>query len=350
MTTLSPLKRLENRQRAAKYRGHQASHGLTIGAAIDSALQNPGFDYVATVGSDEQMKSNLAYGGALVPIGTIADPFGRPILTPSEMFVTEVEMTLPQTTIPARTDDDHSTGSVTGGLSFSTRAESFATTASRIETEQVTIDSYINSAAVYLTQELLDDGPGVRKLLEQAAFDEMRAEKERQRFSGTGVGEGEGIINSNPATINVSRQTGNNITEQDVKAMRKRCFNYAASAWYANPDTITELEELYITFSTLGAAPMLTHSGGQAFLSGRPLYLTERCSALGTAGDLVLADFSQMVEGNYSQETVESIHVRFIEHESILRFSFRYDCRSLWRAALTPENGANTLSPFVVLN
>lgn len=350
MTTLSPQKRRENRQRAEKYRGHREPQGMTIGAAIGAALRHPDMEFLATAaGGDEQHGQSTAWGEALLPPASIADPFGRPILTPTEFFVSEVDMSGPQAKIPARTDNDHSTGSVTGGLSFSTRAETFATTATRIETEQVTIDSHINSAAVYLTDELLQDGQGVRKLLTDAAFAEMRAEKERQRISGTGAGEGEGVL-SCPASINLTRQTASNITEQDVKAMRKRCYNYTASAWFANPDTITELEELYITFSTLSAAPMLTHSGGQAFLSGRPLFLTERCSALGTAGDLILADFSQMVEGNYSQETVESIHVRFLNHESIMRFSFRYDCRSLWRAALTPEKGANSLSPFVVLN
>ena len=43
------------------------------------------------------------------------------------------------------------------------------------------------------------------------------------------------------------------------------------------------------------------------------------------------------------------MHVKFIEEEQTFRWSLRTDGQPLWRTALTPYKGTNTLSPFVAL-
>jgi hypothetical protein len=44
-----------------------------------------------------------------------------------------------------------------------------------------------------------------------------------------------------------------------------------------------------------------------------------------------------------------SIHVNFIYDETCFRFVMRCDGQPWWNLVLTPENGVNTLAPFVVL-
>jgi hypothetical protein len=44
------------------------------------------------------------------------------------------------------------------------------------------------------------------------------------------------------------------------------------------------------------------------------------------------------------------MHVAFTTDETAFRAVYRVDGAPMWRVALTPFKGANTLSPFVVLN
>jgi len=96
--------------------------------------------------------------------------------------------------------------------------------------------------------------------------------------------------------------------------------------------------------------PYFLTSGGQETLDGRPIYFTEHAKNLGTVGDLVLANWSQYLEGEYQgMQQAESIHVRFVSAERAFRFYKRNDGRTWWRSALTPKNSAPTLSPFLTL-
>ena len=58
---------------------------------------------------------------------------------------------------------------------------------------------------------------------------------------------------------------------------------------------------------------------------------------------------SEYLDGTYMPlQSVESVHVRFVEHERAFKFWQRGDGTPWWSSVLTPRNGA-TLSPFVVL-
>jgi hypothetical protein len=83
---------------------------------------------------------------------------------------------------------------------------------------------------------------------------------------------------------------------------------------------------------------------------GRPLIFSEYMQALGTLGDLTLINWTQYLEGTYQPlQSAESIHVRFVNAERAFRFMLRNDAAPWWRSALTPKNGADTLSPYVAL-
>jgi hypothetical protein len=85
-------------------------------------------------------------------------------------------------------------------------------------------------------------------------------------------------------------------------------------------------------------------------LDGLPLFYSEYASQLGTAGDLVLSDWSQYLDGLYQPiQSAESMHVRFLNREQTFMLWLRNAGAPWWRSPLTPHKGTNTLAPFVIL-
>ena len=89
-------------------------------------------------------------------------------------------------------------------------------------------------------------------------------------------------------------------------------------------------------------------------LMGLPLFLTEHCQALGTVGDIVLADWSQYLIGGKAGggvQTASSMHLYFNYDKTVYRFVLRYDGQPWWQTTLTPKHGGAgaTMSPFVAL-
>jgi hypothetical protein len=48
-------------------------------------------------------------------------------------------------------------------------------------------------------------------------------------------------------------------------------------------------------------------------------------------------------------QQMSSIHVRFVSDEMTFRLTYRVDGQSIWQAPLTPYQGTQTKSPFIIL-
>jgi HK97 family phage major capsid protein len=85
-------------------------------------------------------------------------------------------------------------------------------------------------------------------------------------------------------------------------------------------------------------------------IKGKPVHVTEFNAALGTTGDILLADMSQYLmweKGDVQAAT--SIHIAFLTDEQAFRFIYRADGQTAHYSAITPFKGTNTQSPFVGL-
>jgi HK97 family phage major capsid protein len=105
----------------------------------------------------------------------------------------------------------------------------------------------------------------------------------------------------------------------------------------------------------VGGSPMWLPPNGLAgapygTLMGRPLYAIENCSAVGTVGDIILADLGQYIMiDKGGPQFASSIHVKFIYDETTFRIVFRCDGQPAWNSALTPKDNSSTVGPFVTL-
>jgi HK97 family phage major capsid protein len=84
---------------------------------------------------------------------------------------------------------------------------------------------------------------------------------------------------------------------------------------------------------------------------GLPVNITEKLPALGTKGDLMLIDPSLYVIGDRMMlEIAASEHVNFLKNQMTWRFVQRVDGRPWLESAITLQDAATQVSPFVALN
>jgi len=309
----------------------------------------------ATAGSDEQGEYSNPFGGYLLPIAFSPTVLQlQPEDDPIASLVRSVPMSSPQVRLNARVDKNH-TSSVSGGLTVTRRPETVAASSSRMEFEQITLTASGLFGLSFASEEIITDSPiSFIAILTSGFRDEFASHLLNERLNGTGVGEFEGILNSS-ALITVSKETGQpaaTINYDNIKKMRSRVWGYGRAVWIANHDTMPELMSLVQVVGT-GGAPVYMPSAQvdrPDVMFGRPIIYTEYAETLGTAGDLICANWNEYLEGVLQPlQSAESMHVRFVEHERAFKFWMRNDGRSWWRSALQPKKSSQTLSPFVVL-
>lgn len=312
-------------------------------------------DFMAAAGADEQGTYSDPYGGFLTPKGIAGDlKMLQSEGDPTAGLTQRIPLGAPSVNFPARVDKNHST-SVSGGLRVYRRAEADTSATSRMEFESVTLTAYGLFAVVHATEELLRDSPiSIVALLQNGVGSEVGATIFEEKLNGTGVGQFLGVNNS-ACLVSVAKETGqaaDTIVFQNIVKMRARCWGYDNAAWIANHDTLPQLMNLTQSAGT-GGVPAWQPSardGNPDTLLGRPIVFSERLATVGDAGDIILGNWSQYLEGSYEElQSAESMHVRFVNHERTFKFWLRNAGAPWWRSALTPKRGS-TLSPFVRLD
>lgn len=322
------------------------------GGRVDDRIK--GLRVSATVGSDEHQGGADQYGGFAIPVGFLPQMLQVGVEMDPTVGTTSIPMSSPRVQIPARVDKNHSS-SVSGGLRFYRRAETTAATASKMEMELIELNATVLTGLAYASEELLADSAiSFTALLEAGFRDEFTATMINERLNGTGAGQYLGVMNS-PALVTVAKESGqaaDTIVWQNIVKMRSRCWGYQNAVWLCNHDCLPQLMQLSMPIGTGGVAMWQVNGseGSPNTLLGRPVIATEFCDTVGDLGDIVLANWSQYIEGTYSPlMSDESMHVRFEYNERAFRFGVRNAGAPWWRSSLTTKNSSNTLSPFVTL-
>lgn len=260
--------------------------------------------------------------------------------------------------IPGIDESSRATGSRWGGVRAYWIGEADDKTASRPKFRQIELSLKKLIGLCYATDELLQDATALASIIQQAFAEEFGFMLDDGCINGTGVGQPLGIMNS-PCIVQVNKETGQlaaTVEFANIVNMWSRMYARSRpnAVWFINQDVEPQLFQMGIMVGTGGSPVYLPPGGASAqpygTLFGRPVIAIEQCQTLGTAGDIILADFSQFViVDKGAMQSASSIHVRFVNDESVFRFVYRVDGMPLWNTALTPFKGSNTLSPFIRL-
>lgn len=175
-------------------------------------------------------------------------------------------------------------------------------------------------------------------------------------MGGTGVGEPLGFLNA-AATVAVAKETGqaaSTIVWENLVKMYARMLpsSLDSAVWIAHIDTFPELATMSLSVGTGGSAIWLNNgvAGPPMTILGRPVVFTEKAKTLGTQGDINFVDLSYYLIGDRQAIQADtSPHYRFQNDQTTVRFIERVDGRPWIQSAITPNQGSNTLSPFVQL-
>lgn len=259
--------------------------------------------------------------------------------------------------IPA-VDETSRVSSIFGGIQFYWTPEGAALIDSSAKFGQVTLDAKKLTGYAGIPNELLMDATAFLAWF-GAKFPQGNGWFQDIAFlTGDGTDKPLGIQNG-AGVVSQARTTTSHIRYEDLVAMYARMYpsSIGKAEWVASIDTFTELAELYFIPGG-GTIPVpvmlwLPNAVGtpQPTILGRPITFTEKIGPLGTAGDIMFADFSEYLIGDRQAMSLESsTDYLFGTDKTAFRVISRVDGRPWLQSAITPHNNSsNTLSPYVIL-
>ena len=261
--------------------------------------------------------------------------------------------------IPAGDETSRADGSRYGGVQVFWTEEGGLKTASKPAFRQMDLKLKKVAGIVYTTDELVEDAGALQAFIQRVLPIELRFAVENAFVNGTGAGQPLGYMNSG-AVISVAKETGQlaaTVLYENVLKMWSRMWapSRASAVWLISQNVEPQLYAMSLAVGT-GGVPVYLPAGGAssapfATLFGRPVIASEYTATLGTQGDIQLVDMNEYVyieKGGIKSDS--SMHVRFLYDEMTFRFVYRVDGQPAWNSAITPRNGGDTLSPFVVLD
>jgi HK97 family phage major capsid protein len=262
--------------------------------------------------------------------------------------------------IPAVSDANRADGSRSGGIRAYWAAEAGTKTPSQAAFDQVSLELKKLVGLCYVTDELLEDAPFLEAWIRNAFNREFDFKIADAIVNGDGSGKPLGILNA-PCTYAITAESGQGastiVAENVIKMWAARfgpnTMNYV---WLINQNIEPQLYTMGLSIGA-GGIPVYMPAGGLSqapygMLFGRPVIPCEQAAALGTAGDIILADLSQyiMIDKGTAQ-AASSIHVKFITDETAFRFTYRCDGQPWWKTYITPYKGTTSYqSCFVTLS
>jgi HK97 family phage major capsid protein len=260
--------------------------------------------------------------------------------------------------LPFIDESSRATGSRWGGISVSRAGEADTVTASKPTLNRHELKLETLKGRAYATERQLRNGNAYAAILEDAFASEFAFTIDNEIWRGTGVGQCLGFSTAahegTSLLVSVAKkaaQTGVTFVIENATAMLSRLRTVPGSnpAWFLNRDCVGQLPLM-----TVGQMPVFLPNGNAAgspyfgTLFGYPVVIVEQAETLGTAGDVVLADFSQYVvitQGGL--RSASSMHVRFLYDEMAFKWSYDINGMPAIKKPITQFKGSNTVSPFV---
>jgi len=215
------------------------------------------------------------------------------------------------------------------------------------------------AALCALTDELLQDASALNSIVSQAFAEEFSWLIDEAIARGVGGGQPIGI-QGHPSLVTVAIEPGqlaNTVLYENVVNMYTRMVasSMPKAEWYINQTVLPQLYSMALAIG-FGGVPVYMPAGMASAspygtLMGKPVNVTEHNGALSAVGDISFCDLSQyLIAEKGGMDQASSIHVRFLNDETVLRFVIRIDGQPMWNTTIAAADGSGTTySPFVTL-
>jgi len=330
---------------------NKGGFGLWLQAVADGDKQK-----LAEMGSEQKLlQVGLgSAGGFTVPTGflpqLLAIPGDAAIVRPRALVLPMEGETLQIPSLDQTADPGAGKTHRFGGVELHWTEEGAAKDETEPAFKLVTLHVHELSGFTYVTDRLLRASALALDLTLTRLFSEAIADQSDYCYiQGNGAGMPQGVISAG-CTIQPARAGAGHIIYSDVMAMYHAFLHGPKGVWLINPCCIEDI--LTLKNPTTNDYLWMANASGDVpvRLLGYPIIWTDKASALGTKGDIILADFSRYVIGEGGSIVVDaSPHYRWIQNTTTFRFHLLTDGTPWLSAPLYTRGGDYQVSPFVAL-
>lgn len=347
---------------ATRMFGHQATTGYSVSGfeSVDEFLavvkSERWDDRLGALQVSGQQEGSGAAGGFVVPSEYVVTSILGPAYEQSVCLqrCDTVSMTTEEKTVAGWDTSSASGGTLFGGFTPTIVGEGSSMTPQTGKVRKVKLKARKIGLLGKSSNEIEEDASALPQLMTTGLSTSVAHTLDYYCLWGDGASEPQGAMNAD-SIIEVSKEDGQqaaSVVYSNLTKMLARLHPslYNDAVWMASPTLVPWLFEMTVTVGTAGSfIPVLTSRDGQSEILLRPVIWSEKCKALGTAGDISLIAWSQYYIGLRKELTIEkSRHVYFESDETAWRAILRADGQPKWKEAYTPRNG-DTLSWCVTL-
>lgn len=260
--------------------------------------------------------------------------------------------------LPAETG--RTDGARHGGLTAVTTAEGLERPLDTTTVRRISLGLHKIGVLIPATNELVEDGDrGWAQDLEAIASAELAWQMARHLLTGTGVGEGLGVVHG-PATQSVAVEGGQTLANtpefifRNAATLLRQMRRAHAAVFLMHPDNWFNALTATTAAVSNGAAPIVGPPrlpGSVGTLHQRDVFLCEQLPAPGTPGDFLCADLARvlLVTKGADVRRFVSPHVAFLRDESLFKFTTRLNTQPMLSAPVAPYTGTRARSDATLL-
>jgi HK97 family phage major capsid protein len=251
--------------------------------------------------------------------------------------------------------DQTAAQNVYGGVVMTHTGEALALTETDAHLRQITMEPKKIAGYIVCTNELLNNWGAASSFITGQMSKARVGQEDYDFLRGNGVNKSIGVLNS-PARITVTRSAANTIAWIDVYSMYARAKFGGNLVWLVSQTAIPQLvtivdagnHSIWLGGALMGNARETMPST----LMGFPVVFADRLPALGTEGDIILADLSYyLVKEGSGPDVALSTELLFLTDRVVFRVTWRVDGKPWLTEPIGLEgNVASTVSPFVTLS
>ncbi len=243
--------------------------------------------------------------------------------------------------------NQRSSSNMYGGVTVSWIGEGGTKPETDADLDEITLKPQELAAHIVTSDKLLRNWAAASAFLGELLRSAMVAEKDLRFLQGDGIAKPRGIIGSG-MEVAVNRAGAGLIDLVDITGMLA-LFKGENPIWVANRST---LPQLYTIEDAAGNSLFVANVVGAAgqSLFGFPIVWSERVPALGTKGDLMLADMRKyLIKPGSGPFVGSSEHVYFTTNKTVVKAFLNVDGQPQATGPILSEDNVER-SPFVVLD